>query len=257
VSDSLLWSLSTAIVFVSAGLQSMTGFGFAVLAVPLLVTLHDPIHAVGICMVLSTLSVLLMWWRTRRHEKLPINGRLFVAALVGLPFGLLALNHLDLAVLRISVGAITLAIAALSALPLLRARFVEPELPAALGLRPTLIAGFVSGFLTGSLSMPGPPVVALLNGQDLGKAAYRSTLAAYFALIYPIALFVMIVEGTISRPIAMDSLTHVPAMVVGMLLGDVLHRASTRGLFATSSLVLLAAAGVVCLATGIQTVVGG
>lgn len=255
MSASLLWSLSTAIVFVSAGLQSMTGFGFAVLAVPLLVTLHDPVHAVGICMVLSTLSVLLMWWRTRRHEKLPINRRLFAAALVGLPFGLLALNHLDLAVLRVLVGMITLAIAALSASALWR-RPAVPELPARLGLRPTLIAGFISGFLTGSLSMPGPPVVALLNGQDLGKSAYRSTLAAYFALIYPLALFVMIVEGTISGPTALDSLKHVPAMLAGMLLGDVLHRASTRGLFATSSLVLLASAGVVCLATGVQAFVG-
>ena len=103
-------TLATAlIVVVSAAIQSMTGFGFAVLAVPLLTLVWRPVDAVAISMVLSTLCVVLLWLQVRRVEQLPIVSRLFLASLAGLPIGLWALSHVDVGLLRLAIGAVTLA----------------------------------------------------------------------------------------------------------------------------------------------------
>jgi uncharacterized membrane protein YfcA len=42
------WLLITSVIFLASTRQSMTGFGFAVLAVPLLVPLLPPRHAVAL-----------------------------------------------------------------------------------------------------------------------------------------------------------------------------------------------------------------
>jgi len=48
------WLLITSVIFLASTLQSMTGFGFAVLAVPLLVPLLPPRDAVALITLLST-----------------------------------------------------------------------------------------------------------------------------------------------------------------------------------------------------------
>ena len=55
------WLLITSVIFLASTLQSMTGFGFAVLAVPLLVPLLPPRDAVALITVLSTATTVLAW----------------------------------------------------------------------------------------------------------------------------------------------------------------------------------------------------
>ena len=59
------WLLITSVVLLASALQSMTGFGFAVLAVPLLVPLLPPRDAVALITLLSTATTVLAWWLIR------------------------------------------------------------------------------------------------------------------------------------------------------------------------------------------------
>ena len=113
MSDLGLGLTTALIVLLSACVQSMTGFGFAVLAVPLLAMVWPPIDAVAISFILSTLCVALLWPQLRNAERLAIVRPLFLAALVGLPFGIWALQHLDLQALRLAIGTVTLATVAI------------------------------------------------------------------------------------------------------------------------------------------------
>ena len=71
------WLLITSVIFLASTLQSMTGFGFAVLAVPLLVPLLPPRDAVALITLLSTATTVLAWWRIRA-ETAPVAGRVSV-----------------------------------------------------------------------------------------------------------------------------------------------------------------------------------
>ena len=236
--------VTAAIVLVSAIVQSMTGFGFAVLAVPLFALFWKPIDAVAISFILSTLCVVLLWQKVRRADRLPIVRPLFVAALVGLPFGIWALQRIDLHVLRLAIGIVTLATVGIFGFASIRR---EPASPAATPSTPlSLATGLVAGLLTGALSMPGPPVVMLLTGCGASKASYRGTLTAFAILIYPVGLVALIVERLITPAAMWQAFLQVPVLVLGIGLGNILHNAVSERLFARMSLVLLALAGAVC-----------
>ncbi len=235
---------TAAIVLVSAAVQSMTGFGFAVLAVPLLTLIWQPGDAIGISMVLSTVCVVLLWLQVRRVEQLPIIRGLFLAALAGLPVGLWVLAHIDIGMLRFAIGGVTLATVAMIGAGLVReAGAVAARTP---HLAATIGAGFTAGLLTGSLSMPGPPVVMLLTQSGTAKGAYRATLTAFVVLIYPIALAAMLIGGLISTAALWQSLFQMPVLLLGFWFGNLLHGAASERSFSLMSLTLLAVAGVLC-----------
>ena len=244
MSDLHLYLATAAVVLLSACVQSMTGFGFAVLAVPLLALVWPPIDAVAISFVLSTLCVALLWPQLRSAERMPIVRSLFLAALLGLPLGLWALQHLDLQAMRMAIGVVTLATAAVFGFA--SGRRESSDGAAVPNTATTLATGLVAGVLTGALSMPGPPVVMLLTRSGAPKTSYRATLTAFALLIYPVGLAAMFAANLIAPVALWQALYQVPALVSGMWLGNVMHGAVSEVWFARLSLVLLGLAGAIC-----------
>lgn len=238
-----LWLVTAGVVLVSATVQSMTGFGFAVLAVPLLALFWRPVEAVGLSMILSTLCILLMWPGLRKAERLPVIWPLTIGALVGLPIGSWALQRLDLHMLRLVIGTVTLAAVAVFGFGVLRGGTPAGSKPRRVV---SLVTGLFAGLLTGSLSMPGPPVVMLLTGAGAPKASYRATLTTFAVIIYPIGLAAMLVQGLIPSSVLLQGLLHAPVLMLGIWAGRRLHGVASERTFALSSLALLAFAGALC-----------
>ena len=55
----------------------------------------------------------------------------------------------------------------------------------------------------------------------------------------------MVLSGLVSARSLIESLLHLPALVTGIWLGNLLHDAASEQLFAASSLAILAGAGAV------------
>src|SRR5262245_40137811 len=160
----------------------MTGFGFAVLAVPLLVPLLPPRDAVALITVLSTVTTVLAWWRIRAETAPGWTWRLFTAGLCGVPLGIVALVSLPADWLRVVVGLGSLVVA--SVLRWSQATTASCEYvagPPPLHDQPRSPrwaiwgAGLVSGLLAGGLGMPGPPILVLLQSAGMPKHTYRAT----------------------------------------------------------------------------------
>src|SRR5437867_3162069 len=90
-----------AIVVVAAAVQGVTGFGFALVAMPLLQLVIDPHAAVVGCGLAALPLMVGVAVRERRHVRWTAITPLLVAAAVGLPFGLLLLRGLDATGLRL------------------------------------------------------------------------------------------------------------------------------------------------------------
>jgi uncharacterized protein len=198
----------------AATVQATAGFGFSLVLVPLLVVVIGPKETVVVANILSTALEAALLVRVHQYVDWRLGTKLFTGALVGMPFGLIALIWLSPKALQIVI-AVTVVV-----FTLLLMRGVRLHRAGPLG---DLFAGVVSGVLNTSTSMSGPPVVIYLQGRGVARAAFRATLLAYFAAISLIAVGLLAASNQFDKETGVAALVAIPALAVGGLLGNFLH----------------------------------
>jgi uncharacterized protein len=204
-------ALAAAAVLAGALLQSATGFGFSLLAAPLLFALLGPPRAVGALLVLGVvLNVLTLASERRRPRPLPRESALMLAwAAPGTVLGVLVLRSVSALALQLVLTA-----AILTTL-LLRRRAVHRSPAWAAPL-----AGFSAGALTTATSTSGPPLITYLLGRGHQPAEVRDTLTFCFICLSVLGALALWVTGTgEAKPDAGQTALLVPAVVLGSLIG--------------------------------------
>jgi uncharacterized protein len=243
-------ALAAAAAFVGAFVQSTTGFGFALLLSPAVFAVMDPVEAVMTLLVLGTvLNLLVLFERGRpEHVEWRALAPMLLAALPGLAVGAVALTQLSRQVLQVAVGVAVIAAVGWQ----LRRRHsgARPRLPAVAGVA----AGFVSGALTTSISVSGPPVVLWLEARGAHPEEFRATMAATFlALNLAGGVLLLGAEGSA----AVDAGTVAPLLglvVAGYALGALAFRRLNRERFYALVLVLVAGTGAASVAAGLGVI---
>ena len=209
--------LAAAGVAAGAALQSATGFGFALVAAPLLFAAVGPAEAVGALIVVGAFtSVLTLATERRRPEPAVREVVLLLGwALPGALLGVAVLRALSAQALQIVLTAGVLLTLVLRR----RAReHTGPPSPAPRWAGP--LAGFSAGALTTSTSTSGPPLVTYLLGRRLAPGPLRDTLTVCFIALNPIGAFALLVTGTtdaVPDPVLLAVL--LPATALGQVAG--------------------------------------
>jgi uncharacterized membrane protein YfcA len=86
----------------------------------------------------------------------------------------------------------------------------------------------------------------------MSKHTYRATALGYFTLIYPVTLLVMLAQGVLSGQIVAESVTYLPAVLGGLVIGNAAHMRVPQRAFTRIVLLLLAFAGLLAGWTGLQ-----
>ncbi len=192
--------------------HAMTGFGFALVAVPLLSVLIGPRSAVVTVVLISLMLYLGAWTRTSEHVDLVLVRRTVGYTLIGLPLGAVALVSLGERLLLVLVGTAT---AVLAGLLLLRRQRVANS-PA----RHFVAACISSGALLSSTGMNGPPLVLSFQRLGLSPDSFRANLQASFALQQLFAIAVFAVSGQLTVEVAQLVLVGAPALALGWWVGN-------------------------------------
>jgi uncharacterized protein len=210
-----------AAVMIGAALQSSVGFGFALVAAPLLFAATSPPHAIGLMIVLA-LEVGLLTLLAERRRPQPVwrDVRVVVAcSLPGALIGVAILRALDELALQLLVTAGVLAALVVN----LRAAHQTPPPPGAAHEPPRWArpaAGFASGALNTSTSTGGPPLVLLLMSRGLRPSVVRDTLTASFLGFAPVSTIALIATSTGDAvPDAAAVAVLVPLTAIGQLAG--------------------------------------
>jgi uncharacterized membrane protein YfcA len=241
--------LAAAAGLVGAFVQSATGFGFALLVSPALFAVLDPVEAVTSLLVVSLALNLLVLFEGGRPEHVDWRALapMLLAALPGLGAGVVALTLLSKEALQVTVG-IAVILAAGWQWRQRSARQAAPrDVPPAVGLG----AGFVSGLLTTSISISGPPIVLWLEAHGVRPEEFRASLAASFLALNLSGGAVLLAtkgSGALDAGVVGVLLAFV---VIGYALGAVAFRRLDRQRFFTTVLALVACTGAASLAAGL------
>jgi uncharacterized protein len=162
--------LAALAAFAGAAVQSASGLGFALVLSPALFAVMEPQEAVTAVLLLGAALCALVLVESRRVATHGL-ARLLVPAVPGLAIGVVVLAALSKESLQVGVGLTVIAAAAWQ----LRHRAAVRIPPAA--------AGFLSGVLTTSISVNGPPLALWLESERVPRPSFRATLAAAFLLL--------------------------------------------------------------------------
>ncbi len=203
----MLLAAACAGVLAGAMLQAATGFGFSLLAAPLLFAAIGPEPAVVLLIPLS-LEVNLLTLATERRRPQP-RGRATATLLAWSAPGALA----GVAILR-SLPAVALQVAVtLGVAGTLAARRVTSAHV------PAWAAGLAAGALTTSTSTNGPPLLLHLLGRGATPDQVRDTLTACFIALAPIGAAALFLTGDPELPDAALLAALLPAVALSHLVG--------------------------------------
>ncbi len=235
----VLGAAAAAVFLLAAVAQAVTGFGFALVAVPLLALVTDSVTAVVATTAVSLLLTGLVGYRERAHVQRPTAVRFVVAGLVGMPLGLVALVRLDERALTILVAAGVLLCAGLL--------WSGADVPG--GARTQWGTGVLSGALLTSTGMNGPPIVLTMQALSLGPRPFRATLQVIFFGQDAVAVVAFAVLGYLDPAVAMCAAAAAVGVPAGWWVGDRLFGLLPTEWFRRLVLVTVTSTAVVSIVT--------
>jgi uncharacterized membrane protein YfcA len=230
-------------VVVAAGslFQGLLGFGSALIAAPLALVVVDKATAVPALGIAGLVLNALLLISIRGELRGRVLVSLVVSSLLGMPAGVLVLKQVPTGGLQVAAGALSIGFALLIA----RTSPQERTVPGA-----TPVAGVLSGALSTSTSMGGPPVVLLLAHGGVERDQSRMTLAAFFLCSSLVSMAVFGAGGLLTPSALEFGAAALPGATVGGLVG---HRISARVPQRHFRRIALVAVGI----TGLTAVVTG
>ena len=208
----LSWALSAGCVLVAAIVRGLTGFGFAAIAVVGLAMLGSLQQAVPLVLFLEVASSVMLLRSAWREADYRLLKRLLLASACGVPCGVLLLTGIDSGGLAVGVY---LLVGLLAILGLTRIR-----LPLGEGRTGAWLVGASSGALIAAFSIGGPLVVAWLSHCGLRAHALRATLIMFFFVVDIAALGGLAAASAIPADTGRQALLMVPALLLGLWLGQ-------------------------------------
>src|SRR5690625_2559052 len=136
------------IVLIASILQTSTGFGFSILATPFLLLLFEPFEAIQINLILSFIISIALIAKIKNDIDFHILKRFIAGSSLGMPFGIVIFLYSNVQLLKLAISILILLLTFL-----LIWNFRIRQQP-----KRDLFVGTISGTLTTSIGMPGPPL---------------------------------------------------------------------------------------------------
>jgi hypothetical protein len=240
--DPLILIALLAAVFFAGLTQGTTGFGFALVAVPPMTILVDPQIIVPALLVQTLMTGTLILLHARKHLCINRMWLLPLSGVAGIPAGTLILVVLDPGPLRVLIG-IVVVIAALAMMAGFR-RPIRNERVASVPV------GFVSGTLSASTGLSGPPVIFFYTNQSVDIREFRANIVAHFFIMNIATIPIYIISGLFTGENLLLSAQLLPATLVGVTSGIVINRWVREALFRRIALGLILASGAIAVVSG-------
>ena len=224
--------LALAVVALGGILRGFTGFGAALVIVPVLSIIFTPREGVPMHTIMELPGVLQLLPTAVRHADRPTVVPMILALVVAIPVGVLALVTINPEIMRIVISVMVLLMVCLLAT---NWRYTGPtRLPVSLG------AGTAGGLIHGSTGVGGPAIVAVLLARDDVTDTTRANIIAMMGALIVIGLPIMWAYGLLTPRVLIVGIVSAPIYFASIYLGSRFYRAYGQRHHRRVSLTMLA-----------------
>jgi len=204
-------------VFIAALTQTLSGFGFSLIVMPLAVHLLG-IHAAAPLVAMGALTLnIINVIRFRQSLDFSEIKRLGLLTILGIPVGVWALGNLDEQLVQTGLGVV---LAGYALFVLIRPTPLHP-----ISRWWSYPAGFLAGALGGAYNTSAPPLILYGSLRQWPHHRFRAVLQAVFLLTASIVVLTHGIAGNITDSVLNQYLLIVPLLILGVVGGALLdHR---------------------------------
>ncbi|MHB1529777.1 MAG: sulfite exporter TauE/SafE family protein [Acidiferrobacteraceae bacterium] len=232
-----VFGAAIAAVFSAFYVRATIGFGSGLISVAVLSLVFPIKQVVPLVLLLDLLGSVLLGAYDFHEMQWPEISWLLPGSILGLMIGAVILAHTDAQSLTRYLGIFILAY-------VLYALLIHPERMPKIS-RPWALPLGIFGGLIGSLyGGGGPPLVAYLQMRHLQKRAFRATFQAIALVDSILRAMMYITLGLLNVTLGIAFLAFIPAVALGLYLGNHLHLRIRQEVFLRATLGLLAVVGI-------------
>jgi uncharacterized membrane protein YfcA len=203
--------LIAVIIFFACFTQSVTGFGLALVAMPLLVEQVGIHIAAPLVALIGTTNSIGMLIRYRRSLSLRAVWRLALTSLIGIPLGVFALSQINETTVRLILGLVVVGYAGYALL--------APTIPRLKHTGWAYGMGLCSGVLAGAYNTGGPPLIIYASAQDWEAAEFKGNLQSLALFNSVMVILTHALGGSFTGLVWQRYLIALPAIAIGLLAG--------------------------------------
>jgi len=244
-----LIAICSIICFVAATMVGFSGFGFALIAVPLMALVMPLKSVIPMEVLLASFCVLVLSANKLRLIKEPGVIFIFTGMAIGIFAGVYLLENFESGLLKKILGFVVIVFAVHMFMGAGRER--NPQAGAAVGRGVGRIVAFVVGVLSGvaggMFGTSGPPLVVYVDHFAKDKTAFRAQLVVLFLFnnLFRAPLYVKYSIMTIDS--VKSALWMLPAICVGLFIGTKMHFQVSEKAFGRAIAAMLVVSGLLLI----------
>jgi uncharacterized protein len=228
--------IAVVISIVSGMVRGFSGFGAALVYVPLMSAVYGPRIAAPSFLIIDFFTglvfMLTLWRQAVWREVLPLAA----AALLAAQLGSLILIYADPVSLRWGISVIVLAV-----VPVLATGWRYHGRPI---LIVTIAVGLLSGLMGGAVQIYGPPVILYWLGSASDALTVRANFICYFATFASGLMVTYSLKGLLTAEATALALLIGPLQIVAQYAGSRLFQFATERTYRRVAFGIIAVAGV-------------
>jgi hypothetical protein len=204
------------ILFCGAFTQGLTGFGYALVSIPLLVLFIDIRVAVPLCMLSGLVITAFLSLQLKDHLDWRKIRPLLFGCLPGILAGTLFLKKINGPMFKIMLGSMLIAYS-------LYRLFLTPK-ARSISKAWGWVAGFATGAISAAFSAGGPPTIIYTTLTGWNRHEIKSTLSSFFFLGGVATAAAHAMSGLTTVEVLKLSAISLPAVLLGVWSGSLLYK---------------------------------
>ena len=216
------------IIILAQAEETVTGFGATAISLGLGSYLFSLKEMVIALVIIGWLQALFLVIRGFKHIIWKILfTRILLFSAIGMPVGMWFYQHFGEGQLKFFLG-VFVTLVALQQIYLLRKGDGVLKPLHIIFAATVLIAG---GFIYGIFAAGGPLVVYFASREIKEKAAFRATISMLWLILNSVLIVRYLLGGLIEKPTLELAGLLIPALIIGIVIGEILHKKVNERIF--------------------------
>ena len=211
------------IVLLASFVQGLSGFGFALVSIPLLSILIDIKEAVPLAALCGLVINIFLIIELKNHIKFFELKYLLIGSAVGIPIGTYFLSEADPELIGVLLGIIILLFVFLSLTQLIEQK--------GMNLRWGYLFGILSGLLGGAFNTNGPPVLIYFYLQGWDKFKQKASITGFFIVTSLIIVTTHAITGITTEGVMINFFWSFPSVIAGIIIGNRIFKKISTEIF--------------------------